>query len=244
MSIRKHLILLLSLLHVSVGGVGPNTISTKLINVTYIRKVIDTINYSKKFESYTVVVTNLLNDVGDEEAIWQFCQELFQNDMRPHILIYNNGRFKTDLNIWRILNLNSITIVFAINSQDNVLLDVSKILLNFKRSVVMVVVAKSFASLEDVTITASQTSISLVNKNIINSIIVCDNNTFNFELYPRYQTVNVTGKEHLLDLNASTRLNFKGYSIRTPIKKDIPRVFKSSDGTIHGMTGLLSIHVD
>lgn len=252
MPVRKHLILLLSLWHFirppAVVQCQPaitdlmlpelSKPTTNIINVSYVLKVIDTINYSKKFESYSLVVTNLL-DAWDEDDIWLFRQKMLQHDMQPHILIYND-RFDgtSHLHISRILNLNSITIVFATSSKDNVLNKVSGILRDFKLAVVVVVIARVLSTDTDVMLMVSQIMRILSEAHIVNSVVVYDDTVFKFVLYPTLKVLNMSGEESRLDLNAEKKINFQGYHIRTPIKQDLPRVFQSGDSEeIHGMTG-------
>lgn len=209
-----------------------------IINVPYILKVIDTINYSKKFESYTLVVTNLL-DARDEDDIWMFRQ----HDMQPHILIYNDHSH-ANLHISRILNLNSITIVFATSSKDNVLNKVSGVLRDFKLAVVVVVIAVALSTDKAIMLMVSQILNTLFKANIVNSIVVYDNNVFKFEMYPTLKVLNMSGEESYLDLNAEKNVNFRGFRIRTPIKKDIPRVFQGiRSKRVYGMTGLFFFYL-
>lgn len=224
--------------------------TTKIINIPYILKVMDTINFSKRIESYTLIVTNLL-DERDEDDISMLCQKMFQNDMQPHILIYNNydmaaasqtQKSAAHLHISNILNMNSITIVFARNSKDNVLHKASTILRNFKLSVVIVVITEVLKTQKDISLTISRFLNNLSQENIVNSAVIYDNNVFSFDLYPTLKVLNQTGREYFLDLNVNKIRDFHGYRIRTPIKNDMPRVFKSQDqgeSKVHGIAGLL-----
>lgn len=216
--------------------------TTKIINIPYILKVMDTINYSKKFESYILLVTNLL-DAWDEDDISSFRQKMFQTDMQPHILIYNS-HFDDEtahLHISNILNLNSITIVFAKSNNDNVLNAASKMLRNFKMSIVIVVITHPFTMIKSIRTTVSKILNKLSEENMVNSVVVYDNNAFKFELYPIFKTLNMSGQEYLLDLQAHMITDFHGYRIRTPIKNDLPRVFKEPSIDInikvHGIAG-------
>lgn len=201
--------------------------ATKIINVPYILKVIDTINHLKKIESYTLVVTNLLDSWNEDDV------SLLRQRVEPHISIYNS-----QLQISKTLNLNSVTIVFAKSSEDSVLLKVSEILRNLKLSVVMVVITSVLPTDKAIMLTVSQIMVTLAEANMINSMVIYDNNVFNFELYPSLKIFNMSGKENLMNLNAEKVINFQGYHIRTPIKKDLPRVFRAPGSrTVRGMTG-------
>lgn len=217
-----------------------NNNSTKIINISYILKVLDTINYSKKFECYTLVLTNLL-DEWYEDDISLFRQRMYEHDMQPHILIYNRH---THLHISNILNLNSITIVFVKNSRDNVLDMVStEILHNFKLSTVMVVITGVLHTNPEILLMVHRIMTYLSRENIINSVVIYDDNAFKMDLYPYPKTVNVTGVENTLVLRMHRSKNFQGYRIKTPIKNDLPRVFKAPDYNtskkIHGIAGVL-----
>lgn len=249
MLIRKHVIFSLLLCHFTVHLVqyqeNINVLmlpeltkpTTKIINIPYILKVINTINYLKTFESYIVVSLSLTDFEEDKEM------SLFKEEMKPRILIHNEQFNGTDmLRSSRALNSNSIiTIVFAKSSRDSALNKVSVILRNFKLSVVMVVITTAFARKEDIESMVFQTLNTLSNAKIVNSMVIYDDNVFKFELYPTFEVFNLTGEEYSMNLNAERNINFKGYHIRTPIKSDNPRVFTFTgpDNTkkVRGITG-------
>lgn len=210
---------------------------TNIINISYIVEVIDAINNSKKIDGFTLVETNLL-DTAAEDDISLFRQKMFQDQMKPYISVHNENINGTNLRISRILDLNSITVVFAINSEDKVLETLSDILRDFKLSIVMVVIATIFSGDGAIMSTVSQTLKTLAEANIVNSMVIYGDNAFKFDLYPTFKVSNITGEESSMNLSAEKNIDFQGYHVKTPIKKDIPRVFKAPQlKKIRGMTG-------
>lgn len=217
----------------------PPDTRTSIVNVPYILKVIDAINNSTHFESYTIVVTSFLS-TRDEDAVSLLNKEIFHGEIKSHLLFHNRHYHgKYDFPISRILNKNSITIVFAENNEDDILNRVPAFLRNYKLPVFMVVLTKFLPTDEAIMSTVSQTMGVLSKANIINSIVIYDTDVFKFHLFPKLKVFNMTGKEGSMNFKAQKIINLHGYHIRTPIKEDMPRVFKVPHlKKIRGMSGI------